>query len=93
MSLYVCSSKNDGGLGITPGASDWSRVESVMALHDQQWNDKWIKKWSTSLGVNASLDQLRAQVRQFTMSSSVSELIITLFQVYTALPLLFLIEF
>lgn len=63
--LYVCSSKSDGGLGITPGAPDWPRVESVMLLHDQQWNDKWIKKWSTSLDVEASLDQLRAQVRHF----------------------------
>ena len=61
--LYISSSKNDGGLGVTPGAPDWPRIESVIVMHDQHWNDKWIKKWSTSLDVDASLDQLRAQVR------------------------------
>lgn len=60
---YVCSSIHDGGLGITPLAPEWDRVASVFILHDQRWNDKWIKAWSTKLDVNGSLDQLRAQVR------------------------------
>lgn len=61
--LYVCSSRKVGGLGITPGAPEWSRVESVILMHDQHYNDKWIKNWSISLDVDSSLDQLRAQVR------------------------------
>ncbi|KAF8309277.1 DUF590-domain-containing protein [Clavulina sp. PMI_390] len=59
--LYVCSSKHDGGLGITPGAAEWPRVESVITLHDQEWNDHWIKGWSTSLDVEGSLESLRTQ--------------------------------
>jgi hypothetical protein len=60
--FYISSSRKDGGLGITPGAPEWSRVESLIVMHDQHWNDKWILKWSTSLDINASLDELRAQV-------------------------------
>ena len=51
-----------GGLGVTAGAVGWTRVKSVMVLHDQKWNDRWIVQWATSLDVDASLDALRAQV-------------------------------
>ena len=33
------------GLGITPGAGQWSRVKSVMALHDEAADKAWIAKW------------------------------------------------
>lgn len=59
---FVCSAQRDGGLGVTAGAVGWTRVKSVMVLHDQKWNDRWIVQWATSLDVDASLDALRAQV-------------------------------
>lgn len=34
------------GLGITPGEGDWSRVKSIMALHDDHADKEWIQRWS-----------------------------------------------
>ncbi|KZT07509.1 DUF590-domain-containing protein [Laetiporus sulphureus 93-53] len=43
---YVTSTVSDGGLGIAPGSSEWDRVESIMMLHDYDFNDKWIRSWT-----------------------------------------------
>lgn len=34
------------GLGITPGEGDWTRVKSIMALHDEAADNKWVERWS-----------------------------------------------
>lgn len=34
------------GLGITPGEGDWSRVKSIIALHDEAVDNKWVKRWA-----------------------------------------------
>ncbi|KAK6347814.1 hypothetical protein TWF718_005638 [Orbilia javanica] len=38
---------NEGGAGITPKQGEWSLVESIFALHDHDFNKKWLKDWST----------------------------------------------
>jgi len=43
---YITSTTLDGGLGILPGSKDWSRVESLMALHDHEFNDMWLRSWT-----------------------------------------------
>lgn len=43
---YVTSTRYDGGLGIVPGSKEWARIESVVALHDQDFNDLWIRTWT-----------------------------------------------
>ncbi|KAK8844765.1 hypothetical protein IAR55_006615 [Kwoniella newhampshirensis] len=34
------------GLGITPGKGKWSRVKSIMALHDEEADRTWVEKWT-----------------------------------------------
>ncbi|KAK6341664.1 hypothetical protein TWF696_008733 [Orbilia brochopaga] len=38
---------SEGGAGITPKQGEWTLVESVFALHDREFNKKWLKDWST----------------------------------------------
>lgn len=42
----MTSTRYDGGLGIVPGSKEWARIESVVALHDQDFNDLWIRTWT-----------------------------------------------
>ncbi|TYJ51955.1 hypothetical protein B9479_007444 [Cryptococcus floricola] len=50
-----------GGLGITPGRGRWSRVKSIMALHDEAADHQWIEKWTTGgdwkVGLTKGLDE------------------------------------
>ena len=58
--MYICSSPVDGGLGIAPNAQPWNRVESVMALHDKEFNEEWITSWTRKkLGLGFSDDELQ----------------------------------
>jgi anoctamin-10 len=43
---YVTSLTSEGGLGVAPGAPEWPRLESVMALHDSSFNDRWLHAWT-----------------------------------------------
>jgi anoctamin-10 len=36
-----------GGAGITPNAGDWQPVDAIIPLHDQDFNKRWLKEWST----------------------------------------------
>lgn len=38
---------SDGGAGITPGKGAWTLVESIFPLHDTEFNNGWMKEWST----------------------------------------------
>jgi anoctamin-10 len=42
---------------------EWNRVESVIVLQDHDFNDEWIKTWSTRRVGLKDLDKIRAQVR------------------------------
>ena len=56
----ITNPKEQGGAGITPGKGDWQEVESIFALHDHEFNKKWIKKWaSTTLLKVEDLDEIR----------------------------------
>ncbi|WWC57606.1 uncharacterized protein I303_100138 [Kwoniella dejecticola CBS 10117] len=35
------------GLGITPNQGKWSRVKSIMALHDELADKEWVERWTT----------------------------------------------
>ncbi|KAG8703718.1 hypothetical protein FRC08_002668 [Ceratobasidium sp. 394] len=43
---YITSPTLDHGLGIAPGASNWTRVQSVMALQDHDFNRAWLSDWT-----------------------------------------------
>ena len=59
---YVTSTLEDGGVGIIPGLADWDLVDSVMALHDREFNQAWIRSWTTSQLASVKLGKIRDQV-------------------------------
>ncbi|KAI0272381.1 calcium-activated chloride channel-domain-containing protein [Gloeopeniophorella convolvens] len=59
---YVTSTSSDGGLGVHPDDPAWTRVESVMALHDPEFNDVWIRSLTTRNIRYEQLDVIRTQV-------------------------------
>lgn len=61
---YITSMSSDGGLGIVPGSKDWNLVDSVMALHDREFNENLIRSWATHQITSAKLEEIREQVRR-----------------------------
>lgn len=45
-----------------PGSKDWDLVESLMALHDREFNDRWIRSWTTRQMASVKLEKIREQV-------------------------------
>ncbi|KAJ7902476.1 calcium-activated chloride channel-domain-containing protein [Mycena leptocephala] len=58
---FITSMPMDGGLGISPDSPEWDLVESVMALHDREFNERWIHAWTTSRFVSVKQERLREQ--------------------------------
>ncbi|KAF8267790.1 DUF590-domain-containing protein [Lactarius quietus] len=60
---YVTDAPDDGGLGINPEAASWSRIDSIMALHDPEFNNRWIRALTTSTTTvgRGQLDAIRTQ--------------------------------
>ncbi|KAJ6471863.1 calcium-activated chloride channel-domain-containing protein [Mycena sanguinolenta] len=58
---FITSMPLDGGLGISPDAPEWDLVESVMTLHDREFNERWIHAWTTSRYVSVKQEHLREQ--------------------------------
>ncbi|KAI0793794.1 DUF590-domain-containing protein [Fomes fomentarius] len=58
---YVTATPGDGGLGVAPGSSNWDRVESVMVLHDHEFNEAWIRSWTTRQLGFPKFDKIREQ--------------------------------
>ncbi|KAF2663758.1 hypothetical protein BT63DRAFT_379599 [Microthyrium microscopicum] len=56
----ITNSKSDGGAGVTPKSGEWKDVEAIFALHDRDFNRKWIKQLSSSYLLNIhQLDEIR----------------------------------
>ncbi len=70
MYSYVTVTPSDGGLGIHPENDSWSRVESIMALHDPEFNRHWTHSLTTTIG-HGQLDAIRAQVHYLSSSQFV----------------------
>jgi hypothetical protein len=58
---FISSTPEDGGLGIIPGRKEWGLVESVMALHDHDFNDDWIHLWTRHRIATVELEKIRDQ--------------------------------
>jgi len=59
---YVTATPSDGGLGIHPDNDVWSRIESIIALHDPEFNDRWIHSVTKPIDIGHSqLDIIRSQ--------------------------------
>lgn len=59
---YITSTPHDGGLGIVPGCNEWDLVQSVMALHDHDFNEHWIRLWTRHRIASVELEKIRDQV-------------------------------
>lgn len=56
---YITSPILDGGLGIAPGASSWTRIQSIMALQDRDFNSTWLSDWTRKqVGFSIPLPEL-----------------------------------
>ena len=56
----ITNPEKDGGAGITPKSGEWQEVESIFALHEEQFNKAWLKKWATTYMLRADdLDDIR----------------------------------
>ena len=61
---YITWTTADGGLAVDPGTEEWSRVTNIMAIHDQEFNERWLRAWS-SQGIGSGsvdLDQVKDHV-------------------------------
>ncbi|KAG2065926.1 DUF590-domain-containing protein [Suillus decipiens] len=58
---FISSTPEDGGLGIISGRKEWDLVESVMALHDHDFNDDWIHLWTHHRIASVELEKIRDQ--------------------------------
>lgn len=58
---FITSTPPDGGLGIIPKCKEWDLVESVMALHDHDFNEHWIRLWTRHRIASVQLDKIRDQ--------------------------------
>ncbi|KAI0028887.1 calcium-activated chloride channel-domain-containing protein [Vararia minispora EC-137] len=58
---YVTAVPADGGLGISPDAPEWSRVHSIMALHDAKFNEVWLRSLANRQIRTQHLDDIRSQ--------------------------------
>ena len=56
----IAAPLEDGGAGITPKVGEWKNVESIFPLHDQGFNKKWLREWSTKTFLQPEdLDEIR----------------------------------
>jgi hypothetical protein len=56
----VTNPTEEGGAGITPKIGEWKCVESIFALHDEEFNKRWIKELSNSSVIKPKqLDEIR----------------------------------
>ncbi|CAK5277953.1 unnamed protein product [Mycena citricolor] len=58
---YIASMPSDGGLGVSPDSTQWDLVESIMALHDKEFNEHWVHAWTHSRYVSVKQEHLREQ--------------------------------
>lgn len=58
---HITSTPKDGGLGISPDASEWDLVESIFPLHDREFNEQWIKAWKPRTKASFQLEKIKDQ--------------------------------
>ncbi|TFK39576.1 calcium-activated chloride channel-domain-containing protein [Crucibulum laeve] len=60
---YITSTPADGGLGISPDSAEWDLVESILPLHDRQFDEAWVRSWTPKNIVTAAvqLEKIREQ--------------------------------
>lgn len=57
---------NEGGLGVVPLSPEWSNVDSMLAVHDPEFNATWVRALARGTG-EVNLDKVKDQVRLITL--------------------------
>ena len=70
----ITNPEDEGGAGVTPGHGSWKNVQSVFALHDHEYNKRWLKKWATQYTLKIEdLDEIRDRFGEKVRSSTYSQ--------------------
>ena len=68
------TSARRGGLAVIPGTEQWSRVTDIIAIHDQEFDGKWLRERSTRAIGSSDLDKIKDYVSHLLiLPISVSE--------------------
>jgi len=67
---YITWTVADGGLAVVPRTKQWSRVTDIMTIHDQEFNERWLKAWSTHGVGSVDLDKIKDHVSHLDNSGS-----------------------
>ena len=59
---FISSCSSEGGLGVSPGSSEWDLVESITPLHDRNFNEMWVRSWKPRKMGSVELNGIREQV-------------------------------
>ncbi|BFZ57345.1 hypothetical protein PYCC9005_004397 [Savitreella phatthalungensis] len=58
--LILTAPEEDGGAALTPGLHPWRRVHSIFPLHNKEFDDRWLRRWSTKWLIDdAELEHVR----------------------------------
>src|ERR1700737_1413449 len=58
---YITSAHR-GGLAVIPGTHQWGRVMDIIAIHHQEFNEKWLRERSTHDVGSVDLDKIKDHV-------------------------------
>ena len=72
---FISSCSSEGGLGVSPGCSEWDLVESITSLHDPSFNEIWVRSWKPCKMGSVELNGIREQVCITSLRSIVVRLI------------------
>ncbi|KAF7317592.1 hypothetical protein MKEN_00846300 [Mycena kentingensis (nom. inval.)] len=56
---FVASTVADGGLGVSADSPDWDRIESILALHDKEFNKQWVHAWTHNRVLSVRQERVR----------------------------------
>ena len=52
-----------GGLGVSPGTSQWKRIAGIYPLHDPEFDQTWVRSLTNGGTTPNQLDSVRDNVR------------------------------
>lgn len=67
---YITSTPDDGGLGVSSDSQQWDRVESVMTIHDPEFNEVWLRSLTKRRVRYEQLDTIRSEVSAYLLTTS-----------------------
>ena len=60
---HLTDPSSAGGLGISPGSSQWKGVVGIYPLHDPEFDRTWVRSFTKGSPTSNQLDSVRENVR------------------------------